>query len=344
LEASGYFASRNPNKKSFALNMSKPEARQIALDLASTADAVTSNFRPGVMEKWGLSYDEVHAVKPEVIYMVMPMQGSDGPHRSFIGFGSTIAALGGLVQLSGEPGRIPVGTGTHYPDHVPNPGHSLVAILAAMFHRARGGHGQRVESSQFESTVNMIGPAILAASAGQETRATGNRAPGIAPRGAYQTADGHWVVISCATDHQWSSLASEMSADGLEFGADTARVAEREARQDDLDAALAGWVSKLDRSDVLRRLQAAGVPAGPVNNSADLLADQNLNERGFWQWLQHPVIGEMPMFTIPFMRDGGNRTMSRPPLLGEHTWDVASSLLGMPRDRYEELVEAEILY
>ena len=136
LESSGYFASRNTSKKSIALNMSHPRAREIALRLAARCSIVSNNFRPGVMEKWGLGYDDVAAANPSVIYLAMPMQGSSGPHRDYIGFGSTIAALCGLTTMAGRPGRAPIGTATHYPDHVPNPGHALVAVLAAVLHRA----------------------------------------------------------------------------------------------------------------------------------------------------------------------------------------------------------------
>src|SRR5262249_49273024 len=131
------FASRNTGKRSFALNMSHPKARAIALDLARRCSIMSNNFRPGVMDRWGLDYAAVAAVNPSIIYLAMPMQGSDGPHRDFIGFGSTIAALCGLVDMAGLPGRPPLGTGTHYPDHVPNPGHALVALLAAVYHRIR---------------------------------------------------------------------------------------------------------------------------------------------------------------------------------------------------------------
>ncbi|MGH8913433.1 MAG: CaiB/BaiF CoA transferase family protein [Acidimicrobiia bacterium] len=345
LEASGYFASRNPGKKSFALNMSRPEAREIALQLISKVSVVTSNFRPGVMERWGLSYEEVREVNPEIVYLVMPMQGSDGPHRSFIGFGSTIAALGGLVHLSGVPGRIPVGTGTHYPDHVPNPGHSLVGLLAAILHRARTGEGQRVELSQLESTVNAIGPAVLAASAGSQLAAVGNDAPGVVPRGAYRTADDEWVVVACSSEAQWTALSGVIADDGGDPELRSLPLAEREQQPDRIADAVAGWISKLDREEVLRRLNEFGVPNGAVNTSAELLEDQNLNVRGFWQVVDHPVIGEMPMFSLPFIRDSEpRRPMTRPPLLGEHTWEVASQLLGMERERFDSLVAAEVLY
>ena len=200
LEGSGYFASRNTSKKSIALNMSHPRARQIALTLASRCSIVSNNFRPGVMEKWGLGYGEVAAVNPSVIYLAMPMQGSSGPHRDYIGFGSTIAALCGLVSMAGRPGRPPLGTGTHYPDHVPNPGHALVAVLAAAFHRARTGEGQQIELAQIESTVNMLGPSVLACAAtGALPQTNGNRRAGAVPRG----------VFPCAGEDVWCAIEVE---------------------------------------------------------------------------------------------------------------------------------------
>jgi benzylsuccinate CoA-transferase BbsF subunit len=345
LEASGYFASRNPNKKSFALNMSHPEAREIARELIAKVDAVTSNFRPGVMVKWGLSYEDVKVINPEIVYLVMPMQGTDGPHRSFIGFGSTIAALGGLVHLTGEPGRIPVGTGTHYPDHVPNPGHSLVAILAALFEKHRTGRGQRIELSQLESTLNTIGPAFLASAVGEELGPSGNALPGVVPRGLYRTGDDHWVIIACPTDDIWDRLSALMIADGAERDLQSLSLGERESRADEIDDAVSAWVSKRDRADVLNLLEDARVPNGQVNTSADVLDDPVLRGRRFWDTIEHPVIGEMPMFRLPFIREpGGRQPMTRPPLLGEHTWEVASEILGMDRERFEALTSAEILY
>jgi benzylsuccinate CoA-transferase BbsF subunit len=332
LEASGYFASRNPGKRSFALNMRHPDARGIALDLAARCDIVTSNFRPGVMERWGMSYEEVRAVNEAIIYLVMPMQGSDGPHAGFIGFGSTIAALSGLVHLSGVPGRIPVGTGTHYPDHVPNPGHALVGLLAALLHRRRTGEGQLVELSQLESTVNVIGPAVLAVSAGVPVERSGDRMAGVVPRRAFATADGSWVVIACRTDEQRKALASALD---IEMPAD---------REEAAEAMVAEAVARLDCPSLLDSLHGAGVPAERVNSSRDILADRRLVERGFWYEVDHPVIGTMPMFRLPFRSEGGRTsTPSRPPLLGEHTWEVASSLLGMDRGDFDRLTEEGVL-
>ncbi len=345
LEASGYFASRNPGKKSFALNMREPRAREIALQLAEKATIVSSNFRPGVMERWGLSYEDVEKVNPGVVYLTMPMQGGDGPHSQFIGFGSTIAALSGLVALSGLPNRIPVGTGTHYPDHVPNPGHALVGLLAALFHRERTGQGQHVELAQLESTINVLGPAVLNWSVGGETDVVGNRSDAATPHGVFPTSDEAWMVISCCTEVQWRALAEALNQpEWLEDRRFQTRI-DRKSNEDALEDEISRITSRIPRTDALTRLAEAGVPSGPVNSSADILSDSRLKQRGFWQDIEHPVIGKMPMFRAPFSMEGVVRgEMERPPLLGEHTWQVASSLLDMDRAEFDRLTVEEILY
>jgi benzylsuccinate CoA-transferase BbsF subunit len=344
LEGSGYFASRNPSKQSVSINMATEAGRELARELASTVDAVTSNFRPGVMEKWGLSYEEVKAVNPSVIYLTMPMQGSEGPHSSFIGFGATIAALSGLVNLSGEPGRPPVGTGTHFPDHVPNPGHALVAVLAAIRHRRRTGEGQFVELSQFESTVNVIGPAILESSLGEAPVAAGNRTDAAAPHGTFQCADDSWCAISCYTDAHWAALAGVL---GGTLGSDS-RFEDglgRKRGERELQSMVAEAVARFCRSDLLRELDAARVPSAPVNSSRDIVEDEVLWERGFWQRVEHPVIGEMPISRTPFRAVGFDQVeLVRPPLLGEHTRQVLAEELGLDEHTLDRLEREEVLY
>jgi benzylsuccinate CoA-transferase BbsF subunit len=345
LEASGYFASRNPGKKSIALNMKHPAARGIALELAAQCDVFASNFRSGVLERWGVAYVDVREVNPHIVYLTMPMQGADGPHASYTGFGSTIAALAGLGYTTGVPGRAPVGTGTHYPDHVPNPGHALVALLAAIYHQQSTGQGQHVEMAQLESTVNVVGPGILYSSLGGATEPSGNRSPGCAPRGAYRCADDQWLVVSCQTTTHWESLALVLNRSEWLHDNRFGSLLDRQRHADDLDEAVSDAVIDRSRSATLAALKSAGVPAGPVNTAQDVITDPRLHERGFWQNVDHEVLGEVPMFHLPFIFDGDPRPeLSSPPLLGEHTRDVVTTLLGMTGERYDDLVDDGVFY
>lgn len=357
LDASGYFASRNASKKSFALNMSHPAAVSVARRLARASSVVTSNFRPGVMERWGLSYQELSAGQPDLIYLTMPMQGATGPHSRYAGFGSTIAALSGLVAPSGLPGRVPVGTGTHYPDHVPNPGHALVALLAALVHRNRTGRGGRIELSQFESTTGLLGPAVLRYSVtGNQPSARGNRVPWAAPHGVYPClGDDTWIAVSAGTEAQWAALSgvlarSEPGGDG-EPGEDLAAdprfagLDSRREHEDALDGMVAARTARWDRWELMGRLQAAGVPASVVETTGDVFDDPVLAARRYWRVLEHPVMGPVRNASAPHLWNGQPVSPASPaPLLGQHTEEISRDLLGLPADEYHQLVADGVLW
>ncbi len=343
LEGSGYFASRNPSKKSVAINMASEEGRDIARALADQVDIVTSNFRPGVMERWGFGYETLAERNPRLVYLTMPMQGADGPHATYIGFGSTIAALSGLVHLTGVEGRLPVGTGTHYPDHVPSPGHALVAVLAAVLHQRRTGEGQAVELSQFESAVNVLGPAFVEHALDGQPGVVGNRMASASPRGAFRTRDDKWIVLACHDEAQWDALTKLLELD-LSSDDRFASLRGRKQHEDDLEPLVAEAVARREAAGLLDALETAGVPNSLVRDSRDIFEDPVLEDRGFWEPVDHPVIGEMPISRMPFRFVGTDPVeIERPPLLGEHTWEVLSSMLDLERDRFDELVEREIL-
>ena len=347
LEGSGYFASRNTSKKSIALNMSHPRARQIALTLASRCSIVSNNFRPGVMEKWGLGYDEVAAVNPSVIYLAMPMQGSSGPNRDYIGFGSTIAALCGLVSMAGRPGRPPLGTGTHYPDHVPNPGHALVAVLAAAFHRARTGEGQQIELAQIELTVNMLGPSVLACAAtGVLPQTNGNRRAGAVPRGVFPCAgEDVWCAIEANDDRDWQGLVDALGAPEWMRDDELKTLPGREARQDAIEARLAQETGRYSAAELVARLQAHGVAAAKVATSADVTSDPQLLARRYWHHVPHAEMGSVLVNLPPFRAVGEERVApGPPPLLGEHTVEVASELLGFDETECRRLMDEKVFY
>lgn len=347
LEGSGYFASRNSSKRSFALNMGHPEALGIARRLAAQSSIVTSNFRPGVMERWGLGYDDLRLENPQLIYLSMPMQGSDGPHRSYVGFGSTIAALSGLVGLSGRADRTPVGTGTHYPDHVPNPGHALVALLGALYRRDVCGVGQAIELSQYESTVNILGPAFVAYGAGGPAPVrTGNRAPTWSPSGVFPVAgDDRWCAISVRDDLEWVALTEVLGRPDLATEPRFRTLGARKANEDDLEAIVAEATARWPPAKLVDALMGRGIPAALVTTSGDLLGDPQLTARGFWRRLDHPVMGAIVGNRAPF-RSAGDETGPRwaAPLLGEHTREIASDLLGLTPAEIDELVDRQVFY
>ena len=357
LDASGYFASRNASKKSFALNMSHPAAVSVARRLARASSVVTSNFRPGVMERWGLSYQELSAGQPDLIYLTMPMQGATGPHSRYAGFGSTIAALSGLVAPSGLPGRVPVGTGTHYPDHVPNPGHALVALLAALVHRNRTGRGGRIELSQFESTTGLLGPAVLRYSVtGNQPSARGNRVPWAAPHGVYPClGDDTWIAISAGTEAQWAALSGVLARSepggegepGEDLAADPrfAGLDSRREHEDALDGLVAARTARWDRWELMGRLQAAGVPASVVETTGDVFDDPVLAARRYWRVLEHPVMGPVRNASAPHLWNGQPVSPASPaPLLGQHTEEISMDLLGLSADEYRQLVADGVLW
>jgi benzylsuccinate CoA-transferase BbsF subunit len=345
LDASGYFASRNNDKRSLSLNMKNPKGRELARELAGKCDVVANNYRPGVMEGWGLDYDTLRADNPSLVYLSMPMNGSNGPDRSAIGFGSTIAAHAGFVYLSGRPDRPPVGTGTHYPDHLPSPGHALVAVLAALLQRKKTGAGRMIEISQLESTVNIIGPATVAASLGEQLSRNGNRIVGHHPSGVFPCAgDDRWIAVSARNDDEWQRLATTLSpelARDPRFLTDAGRA----AAEDELERAIAELTRERERDELAAALQAAGVPASAVQTSEDVLNDEHLQARGFWRQLEHPVMGTITMPSAPFEGRAGRTGPERAaPLLGEHTREVVTSLLGLGDDEVDALIEEEVLW
>jgi benzylsuccinate CoA-transferase BbsF subunit len=347
LESSGYFASRNTSKKSIALNMGEPRAREIALRLARQCSIVSNNFRPGVMEKWGLGYAQIAAVNPSMIYLAMPMQGSSGPHRDYIGFGSTIAALCGLVGMAGKPGRPPIGTGTHYPDHVPNPGHALVAVLAAAFHRARTGEGQSIELAQIESTVNVLGPHVLAWSAnGALPVVNGNRRPGAVPRGVFPCrGEDTWCAIEVAGDAQWQGLVSALGAPEWMREPHLATAVGRAQHEDEIERRLALETRRYVASELAELLQRHGVAAAAVATSADVTQDPQLLARNYWSQVPHPEMGEVLVNKPPFCTVGEDRSaVGPPPLLGEHTIEVATTLLGLDEAECRRLIDERVFY
>ncbi|MFJ4465946.1 CaiB/BaiF CoA transferase family protein [Streptomyces sp. NPDC089424] len=344
-DRSGYFANRNTSKRSLCLDLKDPRGRDLALELIARSDVVANNFTPGTMDRLGLGYHDVLEVRPDVVYLDMPMQGNAGPHRDFRGYGLTIAAAGGLLGLTGHSGRPPVGTGTNYPDHVPNPLHAAVAVLAALRRRRRTGEGQYVELAQLESTVNVVGPALLAAAAGLPAGRRGNEDTVAAPHGVYPCAgEDRWCAVSVSTDRQWTALTRTLGDPPWASRPDLATAEGRRAARQELEGFMASATATRQAGELADALTAAGVPAAAVSDAEQVLADPQLNARGHWVVLDHPEMGPSVYDNIPYRLSTTPGALRGPaPLLGADTREVCQDLLGLDPDAYERLAEEGVV-
>jgi benzylsuccinate CoA-transferase BbsF subunit len=345
VNTSGYFADRNTSKRSCTINMKTEEGQRIARDLVAEADVVANSFTPGVMERFGLGWEDVRRLNPRIVYLAMSMQGDGGPERDYLGYGLTISALVGLHGLTALPGRLPVGTGTNYPDHIPNPCHAAFAVLAALRHVRRTGVGQYIDLAQTEATISALGPAMLEFSVnGHDREPLGNAHDRYAPHGVYPAAgDDRWIAIAVTTDDQFAALAEIL---GLPEAVprDLDETSRRERRAE-LDALVAEATVTFDPRELVTRLQERGVPAAPVHDAAGVVdEDAQLESRQHWVRLPHAEMGESLYNAPPFRF---SRTPSElraaAPLLGEHTVEVCREVLGMNNAEIDRLVADGVL-
>lgn len=340
---SGYFADRNSSKRSITLNVKDPRGLEMAKRLIADAHLVTNNFTPGVMDKLGLGYETVRALSERIVYASMSMQGADGPEKSDLGYGLTIAALTGLQHMTGLPDREPAGTGTNYPDHIPNPGHTAFAILAALRHQRRTGRGQFIDLAQMEPTLAFIGPALMnyLVNGVIESR-HGNARPGHAPSGVYPCAgDDRWIAIEVCDDAQWEKLAAVL---GLAVQAGWATMQGRLLHRPAIDAEVAKRTATHDMAGLTRALQDAGVPAGAVYDARDVVNDPQLDYRRHWVTLDHPEMGLSTYNSPPYRFSNAYSEPSSPaPLLGQHTAEICRDLLALDDATIEKLSAEGVL-
>lgn len=330
---SGYFADRNTSKRSMLLNLKKPGGVDIALELIARADIVCNNFSPGVMERLGLGYDEVARVNPRVVYLSMSMNGGTGPERQARGYGAMMSAITGFHHLCGLPGEIPVGTGTNYPDHIPNPTHAAFAMLAALRHSRRTGRGQQIDMAQTEAMLVTLGPEFLDWSVnGTDRGPVGNGGDGLFWQDVLPTAgEDNWISISVPTRREWRALLAT-----LELSPELALAESRDA--------VVAAVAERDRHELALELQRVGVPAAPVLSPPDVITDAQLRFREHWRVLEHPEMGRTLYNGQPFVFSRSDvQPTAAAPLLGEHTDEICRELLGLESEEIRELREKNVL-
>lgn len=335
------FAVVNRNKRGVCLDLKHERGREAFLRLVARSDAVTENFRAGVLERLGLDFPRLQAANPRIILLSLSSQGHSGPESGYGSYGSTLDALSGLMSVTGYEDGLPLWSGpdVNYPDQVAALfGAGL--LLAALRHRDRVGSGCHVDLSQRELVTTMIGEWVLERTlGGVAPRQKGNRRQGFAPNDCYRCAgEDSWVAISIAEGSAWRSLCEvigrpELADDPL-YRTPLARL-----RNDaGLRPVIEGWTLHQTKQEAARRLQSAGIRAAPVQNGADMLSDEHLNTRGYY--VDPDRSGLRHLRLAPYrLSDTPSRIWRHAPELGQDTDSVLADLLGYSPAEIRELGE-----
>lgn len=340
-ELSGLWNNMNAGKLGLALDLSKPAARDVVWDLIGWADVVMESFSPRAMAAWGFDYANVRKQHPDVIMASSCLMGQSGPLHLLAGFGTMAAAISGFFHPVGWPDRHPAGPFGAYTDYT-SPRWLVAAVMAALEHRRATGEGQYIDLSQAEAALHLLTPGLLEWTVnGRTWERAGNRDRVFAPQGVYPTA-GHdqWIAIACTSDDTWATLAELLGR------ADLASLAasERHARHDELDELIAAWTVGADGAECMARLQRGGVPAQVVANSAEFVADPQIDHRGHFVEVGHAKQGTTVVEASRFRLSRTPATFAHGgPTFGEHTFDILTGILGYDSDRIADLAAAEVL-
>jgi crotonobetainyl-CoA:carnitine CoA-transferase CaiB-like acyl-CoA transferase len=342
-----YFNTWNRNKRSILLDMSYPEAREIALRLTAISDVVVENFSPRVMSNWGLNYEKLAEVRRNLIMVSMSGMGQTGPWRDFVAFGPTVQSLGGLTYLTSYGKDAPMGLGYSYADSAAGL-YCAIAILAALQNRDRTGRGQYIDLSECEAVCTLIGSGLLDMAANKkEIQPHGNQSPEMpaAPHGCYKCiGEDRWCVIAVFDEAEWRALCNVSGH--AEWAQDPrfSTLAMRKEHAEELDELIQGWTSENSAEEVMRLLQEAGVHAGVVQNAQDLANDPQLQARGFFVDMDHPMLGRTVSDGSPIKMGRDSQTgWKRAPLLGEDNEYVYLELLGLSELEFRSYTEKGVI-
>jgi benzylsuccinate CoA-transferase BbsF subunit len=343
-ETNAVFNDCNVNKLSMMLNLGHPKGIEIAKALVAKADIVTSNFTPDRMDRWGLGYSDLKAVRDDIIVASMPVMGRLGPRSSWRAVGNGVIAMGGLNGLTGFPDRAPIGLGTLHSDFT-SPYFAALQIAAAVVQRIRTGEGQFIELAQYEATVHLLDTEVLDfLVSGHETPRTGNRSAQFVPHGVFPAiGDDRWIAIAVRSAGEWQALCDILGLAELRGRPDLLALDGRRLAEDEIEAAIAAHTSSRDAWELAEALQRAGVPASPVEDVGDLVGRDPMHN-GFLEETAHAAGHSMLLQHEPVVWNGERLPISRAPLLGEHTAAVCADLLGLDDVGVAELVAEGVLY
>jgi crotonobetainyl-CoA:carnitine CoA-transferase CaiB-like acyl-CoA transferase len=337
-DASPHFLHANSNKRGITLDLTDPRARAVLERLVGSCDAVLENFTPRVLAGWGLTWERIRELNPRAVFVRLPAFGLTGPWSDRPGFAQTVEQYSGLAWVTGhtyDQPRIPRG-----PCDPVAGAHAAFALLVALARRARSGRGHVVEVPLVECALNLAAEQVVEWTAyGNLMQRDGNRSAHAAPQGLYPCAGGQsptepWLALSVTTEEQWRALRAALGEPAWAMDSALATREGRRAAHDEIDARLREWTRTRPRSELVDELRALGIPASEVADPARLLqTNPQLRARGFFEAPDHPVVGPMPLPSLPFRYAGVDRWLRAPaPTLGQHNDEVLGDLLGVAAD------------
>jgi len=339
LNRSGFWASSNTGKYSVSLNLSHPKGLRLAKRIATRADIVVDSFTSGVMAKWGLAYEDLKEVKPDIIMLSSCMFGQTGPVSKMPGYGGPLTAISGISSITGWPDRLPSGPYGAYTDYVA-PRFNAFALLAALQYKKRTGKGQHLDISQYEAALHFVTPIVLDYIVNRRVLLRmGNRSNCAAPHGVYRCqGQDRWCAIAISTHEEWKSFCQVIGNPAWTKDPDFSTLQGRLEAGDKLDRLLEDWTLLHSPEEVMALMQAAGVPAGVLESGEDLDHDPQLNHRGHYRELDHPEMGRCRFRGQSILLTRFPRAIKRSPCLGEHTDYVMTRLLDLSDEEFAKLM------
>lgn len=333
-----WWRSMGRNKKCITLDLRKQEGCAIAGRLAEHADVLIENFRPGVMEKWGLSPEALKQRNPALVYTRVSGYGQSGPLASRPGFASVCEGFGGFRHINGFPGEAPVRPNLSIGDTLAAL-HAVIGILLALQQRSQpGGSGQVVDVAIYESVFNMLESVVPEFDgAGVVRGPSGSTLTGIVPTNTYLCANGKFVIIGGNADSIFQRLMRAAGRDDLAHDTRLSDNAGRVEHQEEVDGAISRWTATLDSDEVLERLAEASVPSGPIYNVEDMMQDPQYNERAMFETVQVDGDGLKIPALVPRLDETPGKTLWPGPALGEHNEEILGGRLGYSRDEMRRL-------
>ena len=364
--STGQFVDTNANKRGISLNVRSEKGLELVKRLISVSDVVIENFSSRIMQRWGLGYEGLKQIKPDIVYVSMAGFGHTGRNHYYGTMGPAAQALSGLTFLSGLPGKPPAGWGWSYLDDTGGM-YGAMCALTGLRNRNATGKGQHVDLSQMITGITLTGPAFLdktvnGRGARREGYPPGNRTvwpgspptnnyrgPTVAPHNSYRTRGGgynDWCVIACYSDDEWKSLIKVMGSPGWAANGKFNTLKGRIDNQEELDQGIEQWTVTLEKYELTSVCQAAGVRAMPVQSSEDRLEhDPQLRERGMYSEMEHPMLGNWRFQNAPYKLSKSPAQMRRPaPMLGQHNMEVYVDLLGLTLEEVKEAYDEGILW